>query len=121
MPKAAGTVDVKMMILASVAFLLLIPRVSAQTVAIAPSPLIGVEGSNLAVDCSLVGGGRTDFELTVDGTDVTTLAKFVRASVTPTGTRFVYGLLERSDSGKVFECDDSMGNRASATLAVHCE
>ena len=41
--------------------------------------------------------------------------------MTPTGTRFVYGSLERSDSGKVLECDDSGGNRASATLVVHCE
>ena len=111
--------DLKMM-LVSVAFLLLISRVSAQTVDIAPSPLIGVEGSNLTVDCSLVGEGTTVFELTVDGTDVTTLAKFVGASVTPTGTRFVYGPLERSDSGKGFRCDDG-GSRATATLVVHCE
>ena len=57
----------------------------------------------------------------MDDSRIVTLAKFVSASVTPTGTRFVYGPLERSDSGKGFQCDDSGGNRASATLVVHCE
>ena len=104
-----------------VLFLLLASNTSAQTVNISPSPLTGTEDSNLTVDCSVVGGGRTDFELTVDDSRILTLAKFVGASVTPTGTRFVYGPLERSDSGKVFECDDSGSNRASATLVVHCE
>ena len=75
----------------------------------------------MTVACSYVGGGRTDFELTVDDRRIVNLAKFVGASVTPTGTQFVYGPLERSDSGKVFECDDSGGNRGSATLVVHCE
>ena len=102
-------------------FVLLASRTSAQTVTISPSPLTGTEGSNLTVDCGYVGGGRTDFELTVDDSRIVSLAKFVGASVTPTGTRFVYGPLERSDSGKVFECDDSTSNRASATLVVHCE
>ena len=109
------------MMLVVVSLLILVASASAQTVTISPSPLTGTEGSNLAVDCSLVGGGRTDFELTVDDSRILTLAKFVGASVTPTGTRFVYGPLERSDSGKVFECDDSTSNRASATLVVHCE
>ena len=102
-------------------FLLLASRTSAQTVTISPSPLTGTEGSNLTVDCSVVGGGRTDFELTVDDSRIVTLAKFVGASVTSTGTQFVYGPLERSDSGKVFECDDSGGNRASTALVVHCK
>ena len=109
------------MTLKVVLFLLLASRASAQTVAISPSPLTGTEGSNLAVDCGYVGGGRTDFELTVDDRRIVNLAKFVGASVTPTGTRFVYGPLERSDSGQVFECDDAGGIRASATLVVHCE
>ena len=64
---------------------------------------------------------RTDFELTVDDRRIVNLAKFVGASVTPTGTQFVYGPLERSDSCEVFECDDSGGNRPSATSVVHCE
>ena len=109
------------MVLGCVVFILLASRTSAQTVAISPSPLTGTEGSNLTVDCGYVGGGRTDFELTVNDSRILTLAKFVGASMTPTGTQFVYGPLERSDSGKVFECDDSTGNRASATLVVHCE
>ena len=104
-----------------VLLLILASRAFAQTVNISPSPLTGSEGSNLTVDCSLVGGERSDFELTVNDSRIVTLAKFVGASVTPTGTRFVYGPLERSDSDKVFECDDSGGNRASATLVVHCE
>ena len=104
-----------------VAFFLLAPRASAQTVAIAPSPLTGTEGRNLTVDCSLVGGGRRDFELLVAGVRITTLAKFVGASVTPTGTQFVYGPLERSESGTIFECDDTGGNRASVTLMVNCK
>ena len=104
-----------------VSFLLLVSSASAQTVEIAPSPLIGIEGSNLTVDCSVVGGDRVDFELSVDGTRVTTLAKFVDASITPTGTQFVYGPLERREAGIVFECDDSGSNRASATLMVHCK
>ena len=102
-------------------FVLLASRASAQTVTISPSPLTGTEGSNLTVDCSYVDGGRTDFELTVDDRRIVSLTKFVGVSVTPTGTRFVYGPLERLDSGKVFECDDSGGSRASATLVVHCE
>ena len=106
-----------MLLGACAVFLLLASRASAQTVAISPSPLTGTEGSN----CSVVGGGRTDFELTVDDSRIVTLAMFVGASVTTTGTQFVYGPLERSNSGKVFECDDSGGNRASATLVVHCE
>ena len=110
-----------MLLEACVVFVFLASRTSAQTVAISPSPLTGTEGSNLTVDCSYVGGERTDFELTVDDRRIVNLAKFVGASVTPTGTQFVYGPLERSDSGKVFECDDSGGNRASATLVVHCE
>ena len=101
--------------------LLLVASASARTVTISPSPLTGTEGNNLTVDCSYVGGGRTNFELTVDDSRIVSLAKFVGASMTPTGTRFVYGPLERSDSDKVFECDDSIGNRASATLVVHCE
>ena len=108
---------INMLLEACVVFLLLASRASAQTVAISPSPLTGTEGSN----CSVVGGGRTDFELTVDDSRIVTLAMFVGASVTTTGTQFVYGPLERSDSSKVFECDDSGGNRASATLVVHCE
>ena len=102
-------------------FILLTLRASAQTVAISPSPLTDTEGSNLTVDCSYVSGGRTDFELTVNDRRIVSLAKFVGVSVTPTGTRFVYGPLERSDSGQVFECDDAGGIRASATLVVHCE
>ena len=104
-----------------VLLLILASRASAQTVSISPSPLTGTEGSNLTADCSYVGGGRTDFDLTVDDRRIVNLAKFVGASVTPTGTQFVYGPLERSDSGKVFKCDDSGGNRASATLVVHCK
>ena len=94
-----------MLLGACAVFLLLASRASAQTVEKSPS----------------VGGGRTDFELTVDDRRIVNLAKFVGASVTTTGTQFVYGPLERSDSSKVFECDDSGGNRASATLVVHCE
>ena len=75
----------------------------------------------MTVACSYVGGGRTDFELTVDDSRIVNLAKFVGASVTPTGTQYVYGPLERSDSGKVFECDDSGGRRASEILVVHCK
>ena len=109
------------MLLEACMVFVLASRASAQTVAISPSPLTGTEGSNLTVGCSYVGGGRTDFDLTVDDRRIVTLAKFVGASVTPTGTQFVYGPLERSDLGKVFKCDDSGGNRASATLVVHCE
>ena len=75
----------------------------------------------MTVDCGYVSGERTDFELTVNDSRIVSLAKFVGVSVTPTGAQFVYGSLERLDSGKVFECDDSGGIRASATLVVHCE
>ena len=109
------------MMLVVVPLLLLVASASARTVTISPSPLTGTEGSNLTVDCGYVGGGRTNFELTVDDSRIVNLAKFVDASVTPTGVQFVYGPLEMSDSDKVFECDDSIGNRASATLVVHCE
>ena len=113
--------DLNAMMLVSVAILLLVSRACAQTVTILPSPLTGTEGSNLAINCSLVGGGRANFELTVNGTDITTLGKFVDASMTDVGTQFVYGPLERSESGIVFECDDGSTNRASGTLVVNCE
>ena len=102
-------------------FLLPALKALAQTVAISPSPLVGTGGSNLNVDCSLVGGGRKDFDLLVNGSNITMLFKFVGSSVTPTGTQFVYGPLERTESGTVFECDGGGGNRASATLMVNCK
>ena len=102
-----------MLLESCVVFVLLASRASAQTVAISPSPLTGTEGRGTWL--------LTAFGLTVDDRRVVNLAKFVGASVTTTGTQYVYGPLERSDAGKVFECDDSGGNRASATLVVHCE
>ena len=116
-----GAVALNVMMLVFVAFLSVVASASAQTVAISPSPLIGLEGSSLTVDCGLVGGGRTDFELLVNGSRITTLPKFAGASVTPTGTQFVYGPLNRSEAGIVFECDDSGGNRADETLVVNCK
>ena len=109
------------LMLVFVPILFLVSSACAQTVAITPSTLIGVEGSNLTVGCSLVGGGSTIFELSVNGSRITTLAKFIGASMTPTGTQFVYGPLERSESGIVFECDDGAANKASATLVVNCK
>lgn len=54
------------------------------------SPFIGIEGKSLAVDCSLVGRGRRDLELAVNGNAVETLAHFISVSLTSTGTQFEY-------------------------------
>ena len=104
-----------------IAFSLLILGASSQTAVVIPSSLVGVEGDNLNVTCSLEGGPRPIFDLVVGGTPIANTGKLQGAAVTPTGTRFVYGPLERAESGLVFLCDDAAGNQATASLEVICK
>ena len=111
------------MLASLVFFSLLIWGASSQTITVhvIPSSLVGVEGDNLNVTCSLEGGPRPIFGLLVGGTPIANTGKFQGAVETPTGTRFVYGPLERAESGLVFLCDDGTDNAATATLTVYCK
>ena len=100
---------------------LLIWRSSSQTAVVIPSSLVGVEGRNLNVTCSLENGTRPTFVLRVDGTSIQNTRKLQGAVATDGGTRFVYGPLFRNESGFTFVCDDQTGNTASATLDVYCK
>ena len=104
-----------------VAFSLLIWGTSSQTAVVIPSSLVGIEGDNLNVTCSLEGGPRPIFDLVVGGTPVANTGKLRGAVATPTGTRFVYGPLERAESGLEFVCDDAAGNLETANLTVYCK
>ena len=107
--------------LVCVAFSLLIWGVSSQSVSILPPNLVGIEGNNLNVTCSLDGGSRPIFELTVNGVLIQNTGKLQGTAGTPTGTRFVYGPLNRRDLGLEFVCNDGGGITAAATLVVYCK
>ena len=106
-----------------VTFSLLIGGTSSQIAILVSSSLVGVEGDNLNVTCSLEGGPRPIFELLVgpSRTPIANTGKRQGAVATPTGTRFVYGPLERAESGLVFLCDDGTDNAATTTLTVYCK
>ena len=104
-----------------VTFFLLVWRALSQTAIVIPSSLVGIEGENLNVTCSLEGGTRPDFELRVDGTPIQNTGKFQGGFVTPTGTTFVYGPLSRAEVGYSFVCDSLTGFTDSASLDVYCK
>ena len=107
--------------LACVAFSLLIWGVSSQSACIVPPSPVGIEGNDLNITCSLDVGRRPIFELSVNGTLIQKTGKLQETEATPTGTRFVYGPLNRTESGFVFVCNDGGGNTATGTLVVYCK
>ena len=83
--------------------------------------LVGIEGNDLNVTCSLEGGPKPIFDLRVNGTLIQDTGKRQGALATLTGTRFVYGPLNRTELGFEFVCDDGVGNSATAILEVYCK
>ena len=75
----------------------------------------------MIVTCSLEGRSNPIFELTVNGTLIQDTGKRQGAVAIPTGIRFVYGPLNRTESGFEFICNDGAGNSATAILEVYCK
>ena len=107
--------------LACVAFSLLIWGVSSQSASILPPNPVGIEGNDLNITCSLDVGPRPIFELSVNGTLIQDTGKLQGTAATPTGTRFVYGPLNRTESGFEFVCNEGGGITATGTLVVYCK
>ena len=102
-------------------FSFLIWGASSQTAVVIPSSLVGIEGNDLNVTCSLEGGPRASFDLAVNGTLIQDTGKLQGAVAILTGTRFVYGPLNRTELGFEFVCDDGAVNSATAILEVYCK
>lgn len=71
------------------------------------SPLTSREGSNLAVDCSYVGGGRTDVKLTIDGNRINSGHVCWCFSDSDRSTIYVWAFREVGLK-KSCECDESL-------------
>ena len=79
-----------------------------------------LEGTNLAVTCTTSGAGTATVALLVNGQD-SMISGAVQSDTTM--RVFVYGTVDRSNSGTMFQCVDTFDNSISdvATLDVQCK
>ena len=102
----------------SVLFLPFISQL-AFSILIEPQPFAVIENNNLTIRCIAEAGESSINTLSVGGTLITSLPRFLSAMLINGGTSYSFGPLNRSDTGLVFLCRNEQ--QRSATLQVNCE
>ena len=89
------------------------------SIMIRPQPFSAQENRNLSVSCIAEEGESLFISLTVNGSIITALPRFISVMAINKGASFLFGPIARSDDGLVFQCWNEQ--RRSATLQVTCK
>ena len=89
------------------------------SILIRPQPFSAQENENLSVSCIAEEGESLFITLTINGSIISTLPRYISAVAIDGGVSFLFGPITRSDDGSVFQCSNE--HRQLATLEVICK